>query len=111
MSNAIGPNRKEELNWRRTYGIIVGTAKGLSYLHDDPQNCIIHRDIKADNILIDHKWVPKIADFGISRLFDKDQTHVYTGAVGTWYAFQPFTIYLYTEGGGRERGLSVCGSL
>lgn len=83
VSNVIGPNKRKDLNWRRTYGIIVGIAKGLSYLHDDPQNCIIHRDIKVGNILIDQKWVTKIADFGHSRLFDEDQTHVYTSAVGT----------------------------
>ncbi|XP_054824759.1 uncharacterized protein LOC129322469 [Prosopis cineraria] len=86
----FGPNgREEELDWSRTYGIIMGIARGLSYLHGNPQNCIIHRDIKPHNILLDHKWVPKISDFGISRLFEEDQTHVYTRIVGTWGYIAP----------------------
>ncbi|XP_054790767.1 cysteine-rich receptor-like protein kinase 43 [Prosopis cineraria] len=78
----FGPNRRDqELDWSRTYNIIVGIARGLSYLHINPQNCIIHRDIKPENILLDHKWVPKISDFGLSRLFEEDQTSVYTDTI------------------------------
>ncbi|XP_022776437.1 putative receptor-like protein kinase At4g00960 [Durio zibethinus] len=76
-------NRKEVLDWKRRYEIISGIARGLLYLHEDSYKRIIHRDIKASNILLDDKWVPKIADFGMARLFPEDQTHVNTRVAGT----------------------------
>ncbi|WVZ11616.1 hypothetical protein V8G54_016146 [Vigna mungo] len=75
--------KKEELNWKRRLDIINGVGRGLLYLHEDSHNCIIHRDIKASNILLDEKWSPKIADFGLARLFPEDQTHVNTRVAGT----------------------------
>lgn len=76
-------DKNMELNWKRRYDIINGVAKGLLYLHEDSHKCIIHRDIKASNILLDSKWVPKIADFGMARLFPEDETHVNTRVAGT----------------------------
>ncbi|XP_057960442.1 cysteine-rich receptor-like protein kinase 43 [Malania oleifera] len=76
-------DRKGELDWKRRHEIMTGIARGLLYLHEDSHNCIIHRDIKASNILLDDKWVPKIADFGMARLFPEDHTHVNTRVAGT----------------------------
>lgn len=75
--------RRDVLDWKRRHDIITGVAKGLLYLHEDAHSVIIHRDIKASNILLDDKWVPKIADFGMARLYPEDQTHVNTRVAGT----------------------------
>ncbi|KAK1262897.1 Cysteine-rich receptor-like protein kinase 25 [Acorus gramineus] len=75
--------RREVLGWTKRYDVITGVARGLLYLHEDAHTCIIHRDIKASNILLDEKWAPKIADFGMARLFPEDQTHVNTRIAGT----------------------------
>ena len=71
------------LDWKRRYSVIVGVAQGLLYLHEDSHDRIIHRDIKASNILLDQKWRPKIADFGMARLYPEDKTHVTTRVAGT----------------------------
>ncbi|KAK1416044.1 hypothetical protein QVD17_31832 [Tagetes erecta] len=75
--------KRNVLDWKRRYSIIVGVAQGLVYLHEDSHDHIIHRDIKASNILLDKKWRPKIADFGMARLYPEDITHVNTRVAGT----------------------------
>lgn len=75
--------RRNEFDWKKRYDAIAGIARGLLYLHEDSPIPIIHRDIKASNILLNHKWVPKIADFGMARLYPEDQTHVNTRVAGT----------------------------
>jgi serine/threonine protein kinase len=66
------------LDWPTRFHICVGIARGLVYLHEEIQPCIIHRDIKAPNILLDKNLNAKIADFGLARLFSSDQSHLFT---------------------------------
>ncbi|KAK1374674.1 Protein kinase domain-containing protein [Heracleum sosnowskyi] len=75
--------RQDEFDWNKRYATITGVARGLLYLHEDAHTCIIHRDIKASNILLDDRWIPKIADFGMARLYPEDETHVHTRVAGT----------------------------
>jgi len=75
--------KRHLLDWKKRYEIIVGIARGLAYLHEESEIRIIHRDIKASNILLDDKHRPKIADFGLARLFEDDRSHVSTRVAGT----------------------------
>jgi len=72
------------LGWDRRYKIIEGIARGLLYIHQDSRLKIVHRDLKAENVLLDDKMNPKISDFGTARLFALDETQGLTmKAAGT----------------------------
>ncbi|XP_031477885.1 cysteine-rich receptor-like protein kinase 2 [Nymphaea colorata] len=75
--------KKKELTWKKRQEIVLGTAEGLEYLHKRCEYKIIHRDIKASNILLDENLRPKIADFGLARLFSSDNSHISTSIAGT----------------------------
>ncbi|KAH6817533.1 hypothetical protein C2S51_001136 [Perilla frutescens var. frutescens] len=71
------------LNWGTRFQIILGVARGLQYLHEDSHVRIVHRDIKASNILLDDKFQPRIGDFGLARFFPEDQAYLSTTFAGT----------------------------
>ena len=66
------------LDWPTRLDICLGVAQGLHYLHALVEPRMIHRDIKASNILLDKKFQPKIADFGLALLFPDNKTHIMT---------------------------------
>jgi serine/threonine protein kinase len=81
MTNWPDPTRRKFLDWVKRTHIIDGIARGLLYLHQDSRLRIIHRDIKASNILLDNELNPKISDFGLARMFGGDQTEANTKRV------------------------------
>ncbi|CAO2201050.1 unnamed protein product [Urochloa humidicola] len=128
---------KGYLGFDKLYDVAVGTAKAIRYLHDDCERRIIHYDIKPGNVLLDEAFRPKVADFGLARLCERERTHVTaTGGRGTpgyaapelWmaapatskcdvysYGMLLFEIlgrrrnYVGSEGGESEEGESIAG--
>ncbi|XP_039029586.1 cold-responsive protein kinase 1-like [Hibiscus syriacus] len=70
-------------SWCTRRKICIGIAKGLAFLHEEVRPYIVHRDIKASNILLDRNLMPKISDFGLAKLFPDNATHVSTRVAGT----------------------------
>ncbi|KAG4967640.1 hypothetical protein JHK87_033291 [Glycine soja] len=71
------------LDWKVRYQIALGTARGLTYLHEKCRDCIIHCDVKPENILLDADFIPKVADFGLAKLVGRDFSRVLTTMRGT----------------------------
>ncbi|EPS63221.1 hypothetical protein M569_11565, partial [Genlisea aurea] len=80
----FGSNGSElMLEWATRFDICIGIARGLAFLHEESQLKIVHRDIKATNVLLDKKLNPKISDFGLARLHEGEKTHISTKIAGT----------------------------
>ncbi|PKA59550.1 Somatic embryogenesis receptor kinase 2 [Apostasia shenzhenica] len=77
------PPNQLPLDWMTRRRIALGSARGLSYLHDHCDPKIIHRDVKAANILLDEEYEAVVGDFGLAKLMDYKDTHVTTAVRGT----------------------------
>ncbi|KAH0900353.1 hypothetical protein HID58_049921, partial [Brassica napus] len=89
-SHLFGLTRSSMLNWQMRFDIINGIARGILYLHRDSSIRIIHRDLKASNVLLDKDMTPKISDFGMARIFGRDETEANTRkVVGTYGYMSP----------------------
>uniref|UniRef100_M4DAZ9 Uncharacterized protein n=1 Tax=Brassica campestris TaxID=3711 RepID=M4DAZ9_BRACM len=83
----FGFEKQIQLDWSQRYNIIEGIARGILYLHQDSQLTIIHRDLKASNILLDANMNPKISDFGLSTIFATEQTRGNTRRIAGTYGY------------------------
>ncbi|KAJ0983589.1 hypothetical protein J5N97_011844 [Dioscorea zingiberensis] len=83
LDSHLFEKRDEVLNWKMRYEIALGVARGLVYLHEKCRDCIIHCDIKPENILLDENFCPKLADFGLAKLMGREFSRVLTSMRGT----------------------------
>ncbi|XP_042060217.1 probable LRR receptor-like serine/threonine-protein kinase RFK1 [Salvia splendens] len=85
LANVLFDSNKSQmiLDWPTRFKICIGIARGLAFLHDESRLKIIHRDIKATNVLLDGDMNPKISDFGLARLNEDEKTHISTKVAGT----------------------------
>ncbi|XP_026402370.1 probable serine/threonine-protein kinase At1g01540 isoform X1 [Papaver somniferum] len=70
--------------WEARMNIIIGTAKGLTYLHEGLEPKVVHRDVKSSNILLDKQWTSKVSDFGLAKLLGSEKSYVTTRVMGTF---------------------------
>ncbi|KAG8365577.1 hypothetical protein BUALT_Bualt18G0119900 [Buddleja alternifolia] len=85
IANALLDSDKSQLmlDWPTRFKICIGIARGLAFLHEESRFKIVHRDIKATNVLLDKDLNPKISDFGLARLNEDEKTHISTKVAGT----------------------------
>ncbi|XP_068645450.1 cold-responsive protein kinase 1-like [Aristolochia californica] len=76
-------DKKLKLDWHNRSSVCMAVASGLVFLHEELDPHIVHRDIKASNILLDKNLLPKIGDFGLAKLFPNNVTHLSTRVAGT----------------------------
>ncbi|XP_052177926.1 probable LRR receptor-like serine/threonine-protein kinase At1g56140 isoform X2 [Diospyros lotus] len=83
LDQALFGQRSLSLDWPTRFDVCLGVARGLAYLHEESRLRIVHRDVKASNILLDSDLNPKISDFGLAKLYDDKKTHISTRVAGT----------------------------
>ena len=89
LDRALFGKGKSNLDWSTRFEICLGIARGLAYLHEESSIRVVHRDIKASNVLLDANLNPKISDFGLAKLYDDQETHVSTKVAGTFGYLAP----------------------
>jgi serine/threonine protein kinase len=92
----LGPeNNRLRLDWPTRLKICIGIARGLVFLHEESRLKIVHRDIKATNVLLDGDLNPKISDFGLAKLDEEEKTHISTRVAGTMLVSIFYKTYSY----------------
>ncbi|KAM3692586.1 hypothetical protein ACJW31_08G100000 [Castanea mollissima] len=85
LDQALFGNKTMNLDWSTRFDICLGVARGLAYLHEESRLRIVHRDVKASNILLDFDLIPKISDFGLAKLYDdKKKPHKHPHCRDHW---------------------------
>ena len=95
----LGVNKnKGLLDWDARMKIALGAARGLAYLHEDSNPCVIHHDFKASNVLVEDDFTPKVLYFGLAREATKGSRHISTRVMGTFgqsYYFKVIILQFY----------------